>query len=309
MTDGILISSIATAIAGSTAVLIAATGELLVEKVGVYNIGLEGVMLVGALSGFMGTAATDSWIIGLLIGGLIGALFALVFGVLTVLLRADMIVVGIALILVALGLTEVVGESYVRDPAASLIPTWEIPLLSKVPYVGDALFQQSVMTYVAFALPFGVAFLFGRTRHGLNMRAIGENPEAADAAGIAVIGWRLTYVAIGGAFAGIGGAVLSLGILGTWLSNITAGQGWIAFALVFLAGWRPIWLLGAAYMFGALTILGNVGQAEGWSIPNEVFTALPYLGTVVVMVVRAWIGRRRGGVGWPAALGTPFYRG
>jgi simple sugar transport system permease protein len=310
MDNGLLISSIATALAGGTAVMIAATGELLVEKTGVYNIGLEGVMLIGALFGFLGADAADSWIVGLVVGGLAGAAFALLFGLLTVVLRADMVVVGIGLILLALGITGEIGAEHVREKVTSPIPTWDIPGLSSIPYVGEALFQQSVMTYVGFLLPFGALYVLDHTRHGLNMRAIGENPSAADAAGIPVAAWRLAYVVIGGVFAGVAGAVLVLGLINNWVPNLTAGQGWIAFAIVFFAGWRPLWIIGGACLFGALSTLGNVGQAKGWAVPNEVFLALPYLGTVVVMIVRAWARRQRGeGLGWPAALGAPFYRG
>jgi ABC-type uncharacterized transport system permease subunit len=308
--NGLLIASIATALAGGTAVMIAATGELLVEKTGVYNIGLEGVMLIGAFFAFLGADATDSWVLGLAVGGAAGALFALLFGVLTVVMRADMVVVGIGLILLALGITGELGAEYVRQPVASQIPALHLPLLADIPYVGEALFQQSVMTYLGFLLPFGALYLLNHTRHGLNIRAIGENPSAADAAGIPVVAWRLVYVAIGGVFAGVAGGVLVLGLINNWVPNLTQGQGWIAFAIVFFAGWRPLWVIVGACLFGALSTLGNVGQAEGWAVPNEVFYALPYLGTVIVMIVRAWMRRRRGeGLGWPAALGAPFYRG
>ncbi|MDX6626406.1 MAG: ral nucleoside transport system permease protein [Solirubrobacterales bacterium] len=309
MDHGIIVSSIATAIAVSAAVMIAATGELLVEKTGVYNIGLEGVMLISALAGFLAANGADSWLAGLLVGALVGAVFALIFGVITVVMRADMVVVGIGLILLALGITGEVGASHVREAVTSPIPVWHIPGLSSIPYVGPALFQQAVTTYLAFLLPVAALLLLSRTRHGLKMRAIGENPSAADAAGIPVIGWRLFYVGVGGFLAGIGGAVLVLSVIGSWVPNITAGQGWIAFAIVFFAGWRPMWIIAGALLFGVLATLGNVGQAEGWSIPNEVFTALPYLGTVAVTIGRAWVRRRQGaGLGWPAALGVPFYR-
>jgi simple sugar transport system permease protein len=305
MDDSLLISSIATAIAGGAAVLIASTGELLVEKLGVYNIGLEGVMLIGALLGFLGADQSGSWLVGLLAGGAAGALFALIFGVATVVFRADMILVGVALSLIALGVTTQAGEPHVREAAASKIPTVEVPLLSDLPGLGRAVFEQSVMVYVALLLPLVAWLWLNRTRHGLDMRSIGENPLAADAAGLSVVGWRLAFVAIGGAFAGVGGAVLSLGTIGQWVGNITAGQGWIAFAIVFFAGWRPIGVLVGALLFGALGTLGDVGQAQGWSMPTEVFTALPYLGTVAMMFARAALIRRQS---WPAALGTPFYR-
>lgn len=309
MKDPLLIASIATAISGGTAILIAATGELLVEKVGVYNVGVEGVMLVGALAGFLGADATHSWVGGLAVGGLAGAVVAAIFGIATVVFRADMMVAGVALVLLAVGATTQAGEGHVRQPAASAVPDWQIPLLSDIPYAGPALFKGSVMSYVAFLLPFGVWYLISRTRHGLNISAIGENPHAADAAGVAVIGWRLTYVLIGGVFAGVAGGVLALDTVGTWESNITSGLGWIAFAIVFFAGWRPLWIIVGAYLFGALGALGNIGQAEGWNLPSQLFDALPYLGTVGMMIARAAINRRRGRTEpWPAALGLPFYR-
>jgi len=309
LNDTLVVASIASAISSSTAVLIAATGELLVEKTGVYNIALEGVMLVGALSGFLVDLATGSWFLGLAVAAIAGGLFALLYGIITVLFRTDLIVVGVALILVAQGLTNTLGTSHVGQSAKSVIPIWNVPLLSHIPFLGVALFRQSVVTYVAMLMPVGAAYLLNRTRHGLNMKAIGENPEAADASGISVIGWRLFYTTVGGALAGIGGAVITLGIVKDWVSDVTAGEGWIAFAVVFFSGWQPGWIIVGAYFFGSLSVLGYVGQALGWPIPSQFFTILPYLGTVLVMILRAWLQRRRGAVSWPAALGLPFYRG
>ena len=309
MNDTLLVASIASAISSSTAVLIAATGELLVEKTGVYNIALEGVMLVGALTGFLVDLNTGSWFLGLAVAAVAGGLYALLYGVITVLFRTDLIVVGVALILIAEGVTNTLGTSHVGQSARSVIPVWNVPGLSKIPFLGPAIFQQSIVTYIAMFLPIGAAYLLNRTRHGLNMKAIGENPDAADTSGISVIGWRLFYTTVGGAFAGIGGAVITLGIVKDWVSDVTAGEGWIAFAVVFFSGWQPGWIIVGAYFFGALSVLGDVGQALGWSIPSEFFTILPYLGTILVMILRAWLQRRRGAVSWPAALGLPFYRG
>ena len=309
MNDTLLVASIASAISSSTAVLIAATGELLVEKTGVYNIALEGVMLVGALTGFLVDLNTGSWFLGLAVAAVAGGLYALLYGVITVLFRTDLIVVGVALILIAEGVTNTLGTSHVGQSARSVIPVWNVPGLSKIPFLGPAIFQQSIVTYIAMCLPIGAAYLLNRTRHGLNMKAIGENPDAADTSGISVIGWRLFYTTVGGAFAGIGGAVITLGIVKDWVSDVTAGEGWIAFAVVFFSGWQPGWIIVGAYFFGALSVLGDVGQALGWSIPSEFFTILPYLGTILVMILRAWLQRRRGAVSWPAALGLPFYRG
>jgi general nucleoside transport system permease protein len=308
--NGLVVTSIATALMGGTPVLIAATGELMVEKVGVFNLGIEGLMLIGAFGGFLAGNATGSWVVALLAAAAVAGAAAFLFGFVTVILRADMIIAAIALVLLAEGITGQLGTSHVLQRSTASIPVWNIPGLSSIPYVGPALFQQPITTYLAFLAPFAVGFMLMRTRHGLNMRAVGENPAAADAAGIRVVGLRLLYVVVGGCFAGIGGAVLVLAEIGTWNTDITAGQGFIAFAVVFFSGWRAGWVIAGAYIFGGLTTLGNVGQAEGWHVPSEFFTALPYLGTVVVLIARAWIRRGRGGgLGWPTALGIPFYRG
>lgn len=309
MNDTLLVASIASAISSSTAILIAGTGELLLEKTGVYNIALEGVMLIGALTGFLVDLSTGSWVLGLAVAGVAGALYALLYGAITILFRTDLIVIGVGLILIAQGITDTLGTSHVGQTTRSVIPIWNVPGLSHLPFVGPALFRQSIVTYVSLLLPLGAAYVLTRTRHGLNMRAIGENPDAADTSGISVVGWRLFYTTLGGVFAGIGGAVITLGIVKDWVSDVTAGEGWIAFAVVFFSGWQPTWVIVGAYFFGALSVLGDVGQALGWPIPSEFFTVLPYLGTVVVMILRAWMQRRRGAVSWPAALGLPFYRG
>lgn len=309
MKDGLLIASIATTITGGTAVMIASTGELLAERVGVYNFGIEGIMLLGALVGFAAANSAGSWVVGLLVAGLLGAALSLVYAFAVVAARANSVVVGIALWFIAIGLAGQLGESEVRNPGASLIPDWHIPLLSDIPYVGTALFQQPVITYIAFLLPVAAVVLY-RTRHGIDMRSIGENPDASDAVGLSVLGWRTFYLAVGGALVGIAGAFLTLGIVRTWVPNVTAGQGWIALAIVFFAGWRPMWLIVGALLFGALETLGTVAQAEGWHISTQIFAALPYVGTVLVLCLRAWLAQRRGGgFTWPAALGQPFYRG
>jgi simple sugar transport system permease protein len=302
--------SVGTAILAATPVLIAATGELFEEVVGIYNIGIEGAMLFGALVGLIATNATDSLILGLLAAIAVGAVASLLFGVGVVYLKADMVVAGLALTFLGIGFTGVFGTDYIRDPAAATIPQWDVPLLSGIPYLGDALFDHLALTYFALLMPVGVWFILFRTRHGLNMRAIGENPAAADVSGINVNGWRMFYVGVGGGFAGLGGAFLSLGTIGTWLAGMTAGLGWIALAIVIFANWRPMRLIAGAMLFGGLGTLGNVAQAYGWNVPSEVFSALPYLGTILVLVALAAArSRREERPPWPAALGVPFSRG
>ena len=198
--------SLGTAILAATPVLIAATGELFEETVGIYNLGIEGVMLIGALTGLIAANATNSLLLALLVAILMGALASLIFGVGVIYAHADMVVAGLALTFLGVGLTGVAGVDYIREPAEVRIPTWDVPLLSDIRYLGDAFFDHLSLTYLAFLMPIGAWFILFRTRHGLNMRAIGESPVAADISGINVNGWRMFYVGVGGGFAGLGGA-------------------------------------------------------------------------------------------------------
>lgn len=310
MRDGLVSASIATAILAATPVLIAATGELLAEIVGVYNIGIEGAMLIGALGAFIGVQQTDLVLLGMLAGIIAGALASLVFAIAVVIFKADVVVGGLALVFLGFGVTGLAGQDYVQESAKATIPHWDIPGLSDIPFWGEAFFEQLSITYFAFLFPVAVMFLLYRTQHGLNMRSIGEDPGAADATGLSVNGWRIFYVSVGGAFAGLGGSVLTLGIVGTWLPNVTAGQGFIALAVVIFASWRPLPLIAGALLFGGLGTFGNVAQAQGWSITPEFFSALPFIGTLAMVYLLAFFRTQRGGgAPWPAALGLPFFRG
>jgi simple sugar transport system permease protein len=241
---------------------------------------------------------------------IVGALISLIFGLAVVIFKAEIVVGGLALVFLGYGLTGLVGKDYVQDPAAATIPHWDIPGLSDIPFWGEAFFQQLSISYFALLLPVAVMFLLYRTQHGLNMRSIGEDPGAADTTGLSVNGWRLFYVGVAGAFAGLGGAVLTLGIVGSWLPNVTAGEGWIALAVVIFASWRPLPLIAGALLFGGLGTFGNVAQAQGWSVAPEFFGALPYVGTLALVYLLAALRiQRGGGQPWPASLGLPFFRG
>lgn len=309
MSDGIVVSSIALAIASGTPVLLAGTGELLVERVGLINIGVEGMMLVGALAAFVGAQSSHNAAVGLIAGAAGGAALAAVYALAVVVLRADMIMVGFALWFVGIGLTDQLGTPYVLGHTQT-IASWNLPGLSAIPDVGPALFHQTALAYLAFLIPFAVHLLLNSTRHGLNIRAIGETPATADAMGINVTFWRFVYVLVGGAFAGVGGAFLTLSTVHTWVQGITAGQGWIALAIVIFARWQARSLIIGAYLFGALQTFGYVAQTQGWAVPSEFFSALPYLGTVGMIAVISWRGRRKSGwSAWPAGLGKAFFRG
>jgi simple sugar transport system permease protein len=305
----LLTNSAFTAIETGTPVLIAATGELLEERVGVYNVGIEGVMLMGALGGLAGEEATHNVWLGLTAGIGCGMAMALVFGIAVVVFRANMLIAGLAVAFMGTGLSSQWGNNYTATIPSHVVPHWNIPGLDRLPYVGHALFQHLALVYLAAIFPFIVGFLLYRTRHGMNMRAIGENPAAVDAAGISVSFWRMFYILVAGAFAGLAGAFLTLGVVQSWISGVTSGEGWVAIAIVIFAGWRPLPLIFGAYLFGALGTLGNVAQAQGWSIPSELFSALPYLGTLAILFILTWVrAHRRGGGAWPAALGEQFSR-
>jgi general nucleoside transport system permease protein len=266
-------------------------------------------MLAGGLTGIVVGSETGSLTLALIAAMACGLLVACAFGMAVVGLGADMIMAGFAIVFIAAGLTAQVGKDYARVPAAVTIPEWHVPLLSDIPYVGPAVFEQMTLVYLAFLLPVGARLFLNSTRAGLDLQTIGESPTAADSVGIQVNRVRMAYIALGGALAGLAGAYLTLGVLHTWLPGITAGQGWIAFAIVIFAGWRPLGLIVGALLFGILGTLGDVGQAEGWNIPSQVFSALPYVGTVLVLIVLTWIRRSQGGVrDWPTALGEPFAR-
>jgi ABC-type uncharacterized transport system permease subunit len=293
-------TTIGTAIASGTAVLIVSSGELLVERLGVYNIGLEGVMLVGALTSFIVGNESGNLAAALLAGMAAGAAFSAVAGLAITVFGADMIMAGLALWFVGLGVTGELGTDYVLQPAAARLPFVNIGGLGDIP----------VTAFVAVVLPFAAYALLNHTRHGLTMRAIGEDPVASDVAGIRVNAWRMFYVAVGGALAGLGGASLSLATVATWIQGISAGQGWIALAIVIFAGWRPLGLLFGAFLFGLLGALGDVAQAEGWGITSQFFSALPYAGTFLVLVLLTWYrSRKTGRTPWPASLGRAFMRG
>jgi simple sugar transport system permease protein len=309
MHNGILITATATAIAASSPILMAGAGELLAETLGIFNIGIEGSMLFGAFLAVVLTHATGNVWLGVLAGAGAGAVSSALFGLGVVRLEAELVLSGLALVFIATGVTGVTGNGYIRIDLPAAIPTAKIPLLQSIPYVGPILFRQPVLVYVALLAPVAVWLLLYHTAHGLDLRAIGEDPTSADAAGVNVNRLRLAYITIGGAFAGVGGAILSLSLVGTWLQDITAGLGYVALAAVMVAGWRPLALIPAALMFGALGTLGDVAQAYGWSVPSALLSALPYIGTLLLVCGTAWVRTRRSGrPPWPAALGESFSR-
>jgi ABC-type uncharacterized transport system permease subunit len=296
-----IIITIATA---ATPLLIAAIGELVVERSGVLNLGVEGMMVIGAVTGFAIAYTTGSPWLGLLAAIVVGALFSLLFGFLSLTLVTNQVATGLALTLLGLGLSGMVGESFTGLPGIKL-PTLYIPGLSDLPFVGKLLFGQDPVFYISIALTAAVAWFLFRTRAGLTLRSVGDNHGSAHALGIDVIRIRYLAVMFGGACAGMAGGYLSLVYTPQWIENMTAGRGWIALALVVFASWRPWRVLAGAYLFGAVSIGQLHAQALGIGVPSQLLSSLPYLATIVVLVLISR-NRRMTMVNTPASLGQPF---
>jgi simple sugar transport system permease protein len=299
-TEAILFSVMTAA----TPLVLAAIGELVVERSGVLNLGVEGMMIMGAVVAFAAAQLSGSAFVGALCGLLAGAAFSLLFGFLTLTLVANQVATGLALTILGLGLSGMLGDSFIGVPGVRL-PVLDIPGLSDLPYVGRLVFGQDLIFYLSIAAVIGVNWYLFRTRSGLRLRAIGDNHASAHALGISVVRVRYLAVLFGGACAGLAGAHLSLVYTPQWVENMSAGRGWIALALVVFASWRPWRLLAGAYLFGAVSIGGLHAQALGVAIPSQFMTMLPYLATIVVLVIIS-MDRRLTLLNRPASLGKPF---
>ncbi|MFN7025525.1 MAG: ABC transporter permease [Pseudorhizobium sp.] len=293
-----------TVITAATPLVIAALGELVTERSGVLNLGVEGMMIMGAVIAFGATQMTGSPYIGVVAGIAAGAVFSLLFGFLTLTLVANQVATGLALTILGLGLSGQIGESFVGQPGIKLQPI-EIPLLSELPFLGQLLFRQDLIFYLSIALVIGIHWFLFKSRTGLKMRAIGDNHASAHALGINVIRTRYLAVMFGGACAGLAGAQLSLVYTPQWVENMAAGRGWIALALVVFASWRPLRVLAGGYLFGAVSIGQLHAQAFGIGIPSQVLSALPYVATIVVLIIISH-NRRTTLINTPASLGKPF---
>ncbi len=306
MSDFALVGPILAAMfAAATPLLFAALGELVVEKSGVLNLGVEGMMLVGAVCGFAVTVQTGSAVTGLVAAALAGAATASLFAVLTLFLLANQVATGLALTLFGVGLSALIGQGFVGIPLEGL-PKLYIPGLTDLPVVGQALFGQDIMVYLAVAaVPLVHLFLY-RSRAGLVLRAVGENHTAAHALGYKVLRIRFLAVMFGGAMAGLGGAFLSMDYTPMWAENMTSGRGWIALALVVFATWKPVRVMLGAWLFGGVTILQLHVQGLGIDVPSQLLSMLPYLATVLVLVmISRDLARIR--LNAPACLGKLFH--
>ena len=290
-------------LAASTPLLIAATGELVTERSGVLNLGVEGMMIVGAACAFGGAWLTGSIIVGAICGISAGMLMSLIFASMALGLAVNQVATGLALTILGIGVSGLIGAGFVGERITPA-PHLHIPVLTDIPFAGRILFGQDAFVYLSIVLLIAVWFFLYRTRAGLVLRAAGDNHVSAHALGYPVLRIRLYAVLFGGACAGLAGAYLPLAYTPFFIPGMTAGRGWIALALVVFASWRPGRLAVGAYLFGAVTILQLHVQAFGLGIPSQFMSSLPYLATVIVLVL---ISRARtGGSTAPAALGTVF---
>ncbi len=294
---------IASLMVASVPIMLAAIGELVVERAGVLNLGVEGMMIVGAVCGFIAAVETGSAWLGF-VGGMAGAVvLSLIFAFLTQVLLANQVACGLALTLFGLGFAALLGQGYVgiKPPVTGDVPFGP---LAELPVIGGILFGHDPVVYLSIAIIAAVGFMLVRTRAGLILRAVGESAEAAHALGYKVVRIRVMAIMFGGAMAGLGGAYVSLVRVPQWTDGITAGAGWIALAIVVFASWRPWRVLIGAYLFGGITVLQLNLQAAGVAIPVEYLSASPYLITILVLVI---MSRGRSGLGAPAALGQTFH--
>ena len=309
MTDqsSILITLSASAVRSGTILLFPTLGEIITERSGVINLGIEGMMIIGALFGFIAGSLTNSPYIGFLVGMLAGGLASLIHAFISIALRGNQIVSGLALTIFGLGLTNFFGQDWINKKFTIPVHTIAIPGLSKIPLIGPVFFNQDVFVYFSYILVIFMWFLLFKTRTGIHLRALGENAQAAGAMGVEVNKSRYWWTFFGGLLAGAGGAYLTLVYAPFWLDGITAGRGWIAVALVIFAMWNPLYAIIGAYLFGGIDSIQFQLQATGTTIPSSLLNMQPYLMTFIVVIAATIILRKRH-IGTPRELGIPYSR-
>ena len=316
MNDTLLVTLLAAGLLYGTPLVLAGVGELLAERSGVMNLGVEAMMLMGAVTAFWTSQSFEApgWIaltLAIVVAALVGTAMGALFALTVVTLRASQIITGLAMLILggATGLSSYVASvgDLGNESGRHRLPDYDILGLGDAPVVGPLIFDQNILVYGSWALVVAVSLYLYRTRPGLHLRAVGEDPKSADAMGVSVVRYRYAHTMVGGALAGIAGAYYTLAIAPNWVDNITAGAGWIAIALVISSLWRPGLLLAGAYLFGIVTSLGFTLQARGVDLPSQIFSSLPYLLTIVAVVVVS-SGWGRGLLHPPAALGQPYSR-
>ncbi len=296
----IIIPLLAAAVQSGTPILYATLGEIITEKSGVLNLGVEGAMIIGALAGFIVSRYTGSPVLGFFAAGIAGSFATSIHGVVCLWFQGNQVVSGLALTILGAGLANYLGTSYVGLSAPGFSP-FAVPLLSTIPVLGPIFFNHDILVYISYCIPPVMCLFFSSTRFGLGLRAAGEYPAAATAAGLNVLAYRWFGILAGGFLMGLGGAYLSLAYTHLWTTNLTGGRGWIAVALVIFAFWRPGRAVLGAYLFGSVMALQLRLQALGTQVPSSILLMLPYVLTVFVLVMSSW---RKKTNEEPAALGV-----
>jgi len=303
-----LVNILKASVVAGTPLLLATLGELITEKAGNLNLGVEGMMLIGAISGFaLGFHFQDPYI-ALLGAALAGSLAALIYGFLTITLRSNQVVSGLSLTIFGTGVSSFLGTNFIGKKMATEVINFfkpvEIPILSKIPIIGEVFFYQDIYIYLSYILAVFLGIYLYKTRKGLNLTAIGENPSAADAAGINIDLYKYIHILVGGALCGLGGAYLSIVEVPTWQDNITAGRGWIAIALVIFSKWNPFKSIYGAYLFGGLSIIGF--RIQYLNISQNLLNMLPYIVTIIVLTFSSLNKSKEGSP--PKSLSLPYFR-
>jgi general nucleoside transport system permease protein len=314
MNADLIISILSIALAAGTSLVFATIGEIFTERAGILNLGVEGIMIMGAVSAFAAGFHTGSAWLGVLAAVSVGGLLGFIHAFLTITLRAEQVVTGLALTLAGGGLASFLGQELgpqgtplvgLTGPRFVEIP---LPLLSQIPVIGAIAFNRDVLVYGMYLVALAATYFLHRTRAGLHLRAVGESPQTADAMGVDVFRLRYIYTIIGGMLMGLGGAHLSLAYTPGWSENLTGGRGWIAVALVIFSAWNPWRAVVGALLFGGVNAIQFRLQASGTSIPASLLNMTPYILTVLIAILTTWMQRFNKLVGAPAALGLPYNR-
>ena len=301
---------LAAAVVAAMPILFATLGELITEKAGNLNLGVEGMMYLGAVMGFKAGFATGNVFLAVLAAFAAGAAGAAVYAILTVTLRANQVVTGLTLTIFGTGFANFIGKSVnglpVPQPIREFFSPTAIPGLSELPLIGHAFFNQSIFTYLGFILSIVIAVYLRKTKAGLNLKAVGENAAAADASGINVILYKYAHIIVGGGLCGLGGAFMSLVVIPVWQEGLIAGRGWIAVALVIFASWKPIKALFGALLFGALSIVGFRLQVIGVNVSQYMVDMIPYVATIIIVILSTYKNRKEDMA--PADIGKAYFR-
>ena len=303
----VVLSILSASITSSGAIMFASLGEIITERSGVINLGLEGIMLMGAVSAYIAVVKTGSLLFGILASIIVGLLFGLFYAFITVSLRANQIVCGLATVIVGTGMSGFIGKNYAGVITGISFRRIALPILSKIPIIGNTFFNQNLMIYMLYILVgFAMIYIY-KTRPGLKLRALGENPSVLDTAGYPVHLARYLYVAVGTILVSVGGAYVTLAYTPGWYDQITAGAGWIAASLVIFSGWNPLKAFLGALLFGGVSVIGLHMQVIGVEIPSFFISMLPYLSTVIVLILSSGSFKNKRSMA-PSKLAVPYDR-